>query len=161
MRAYFEVLHRALERQGVDFWWVDWQSGPYSRAAGIDPLWILNHLHFLDNNDTTPRNGAAGLTFSRYAGPGSHRYPIGFSGDTVISWASLAFQPEFTATASNIGYGWWSHDIGGHFWGEGRRARGPVGAAGLLLADPATALRHEPLRHQGTVGVLRARRARR
>jgi alpha-glucosidase (family GH31 glycosyl hydrolase) len=113
MRAYFDVLHRDLERQGVDFWWVDWQSGPYSRTAGIDPLWILNHLHFLDNN----RDGAPGLTFSRYAGPGSHRYPIGFSGDTVISWASLAFQPEFTATASNIGYGWWSHDIGGHFWG--------------------------------------------
>ena len=37
--------------------------------------------------------------------------------DTVISWASLAFQPEFTASASNIGYGWWSHDIGGHYFG--------------------------------------------
>ena len=32
----------------------------------------------------------------------------------MVSWASLAFQPEFTATASNIGYCWWSHDIGGH-----------------------------------------------
>lgn len=47
----------------------------------------------------------------------SHRYPIGFSGDTIISWESLAFQPYFTATASNIGYGWWSHDIGGHMKG--------------------------------------------
>ena len=33
-------------------------------------------------------------------------------------WESLAFQPEFTATASNIGYGWWSHDIGGHMGGR-------------------------------------------
>ena len=57
------------------------------------------------------------LTFSRYAGVGSHRYPIGFSGDTVITWASLDFQPYFTATASNVGYGWWSHDVGGHFFG--------------------------------------------
>src|SRR5690606_7684203 len=40
--------------------------------------------------------------------------PIGFSGDTVVSWESLQFQPEFTATASNVAYGWWSHDIGGH-----------------------------------------------
>ncbi|MDR0447930.1 MAG: DUF5110 domain-containing protein, partial [Treponema sp.] len=40
-----------------------------------------------------------------------------FSGDTVISWASLDFQPYFTATASNAGYGWWSHDIGGHMKG--------------------------------------------
>jgi hypothetical protein len=56
--------------------------------------------------------------FSRYAGPGSHRTPIGFSGDTMISWDSLRFQPEFTASASNIGYGWWSHDIGGHWHGR-------------------------------------------
>ena len=66
----------------------------------------------------TPGGTASGpLTFSRYAGVGSHRYPIGFSGDTVITWASLDFQPYFTATASNVGYGWWSHDVGGHFFG--------------------------------------------
>lgn len=113
LAAYFDVLHRELERDGVDFWWIDWQSGPHSKIAGIDPLWMLNHFHFLDN----ARDGRRGLTFSRYAGPGSHRYPVGFSGDTVISWDSLAFQPYFTATASNVGYGWWSHDIGGHFYG--------------------------------------------
>jgi hypothetical protein len=73
----------------------------------------LNHFHFRDNtlNHNRP------LTFSRYAGPGSHRYPVGFSGDTIVTWASLEFQPEFTLTASNIGYGWWSHDIGGHMFG--------------------------------------------
>ncbi|MGN6524400.1 MAG: glycoside hydrolase family 31 protein [Actinomycetes bacterium] len=113
LAAYFSVLHRGLERDGVDFWWVDWQQGAHSRVAGIDPLWMLNHFHYLDN----ARGGRRGLTFSRYAGPGSHRYPIGFSGDTVISWASLDFQPYFTATAANIGYGWWSHDIGGHLFG--------------------------------------------
>src|ERR671932_2778905 len=113
LSAYFEILHRGLEQDGVDFWWIDWQSGPYSRVAGIDPLWMLNHFHYLDS----AREGRRPLTFSRYEGPGSHRYPVGFSGDTVISWASLAFQPEFTATAANIGYGWWSHDIGGHFFG--------------------------------------------
>ena len=112
--AYFDVLHRGLETQGVDFWWIDWQQGTTSRVPGIDPLWVLNHYHYLDNAES----GRRPLTFSRYAGPGSHRYPIGFSGDTVITWDSLAFQPEFTATAANIGYGWWSHDIGGHMWGS-------------------------------------------
>lgn len=34
-----------------------------------------------------------------------------------MTWDSLAFQPEFTATASNIGYSQWSHDIGGHMFG--------------------------------------------
>jgi hypothetical protein len=119
VRAYFSVLHHPLESRGVDFWWVDWQSGSHSRIEGLDPLWVLNHLHFLDNGrpdrgDTNTRP----LTFSRYAGPGSHRYPVGFSGDTVVSWDSLRFQPYFTATATNIGYGWWSHDIGGHLGGS-------------------------------------------
>ncbi|MCY1694656.1 glycoside hydrolase family 31 protein [Curtobacterium sp. SL109] len=110
LRAYFAVLHRPLEEQGVDFWWIDWQQGRTTSLPGVDPLWMLNHFHHLDS----ARTGSAGMTFSRYAGPGSHRYAVGFSGDAVVSWASLAFQPEFTATAANIGYGWWSHDVGGH-----------------------------------------------
>jgi alpha-glucosidase (family GH31 glycosyl hydrolase) len=113
LNAFFDVLHRPLENQGVDFWWIDWQQGSHSRVPGIDPLWVLNHFHFLDNMLHHKRP----LTFSRYAGPGSHRYPVGFSGDTIVTWESLDFQPEFTATASNIGYGWWSHDIGGHMGG--------------------------------------------
>ncbi|MDU8950729.1 MAG: glycoside hydrolase family 31 protein, partial [Bifidobacterium sp.] len=102
-----------MEAEGVDFWWLDWQQGGVTRQPGLDPLWVLNHLHYLDSG----RDGNWALTFSRYAGPGSHRYPVGFSGDTIVTWESLQFQPYFTATASNIGYGWWSHDIGGHMCG--------------------------------------------
>ncbi len=111
---YFTKLHHPHEADGVDFWWIDWQQGANSKIKGLDPLWMLNHYHALD----IARDGNRPLIFSRYAGPGSHRYPVGFSGDTIISWASLKFQPYFTATASNIGYGWWSHDIGGHQRGE-------------------------------------------
>lgn len=113
LEAYFKYLHHPREEEGVDFWWIDWQQGSNSKIEGLDPLWILNHFHFLDSR----RDGKRPLTFSRYAGPGSHRYPVGFSGDTYITWNSLRFQPYFTATASNIGYGWWSHDIGGHMLG--------------------------------------------
>ena len=113
LEAYFEELHHPHEDDGVDFWWLDWQQGGVTRIAGLDPLWLLNHFHYLDSG----RDGKRPLTFSRYAGIGSHRYPIGFSGDTHITWESLDFQPYFTATASNAGYGWWSHDIGGHFKG--------------------------------------------
>ena len=113
MELYFTYLHHPREEEGVDFWWIDRQQGTSSKAKGLDPLWILNHFHFLDNG----RDGKRPMTFSRYAGPGSHRYPVGFSGDTIITWESLDFQPYFTAAASNIGYGWWSHDIGGHMMG--------------------------------------------
>lgn len=113
LEAYFEYLHHPNEDMGVDFWWIDWQQGGVSKIPGLDPLWMLNHYHYLDSK----RRGNRALTFSRYAGLGSHRYPIGFSGDTIINWDSLDFQPYFTANASNAGYGWWSHDIGGHMCG--------------------------------------------
>ncbi len=113
LNAYFKYLHHPNEEKGVDFWWIDWQQGGQTKIPGLDPLWMLNHYHYLDSK----RGGERGLTFSRYAGPGSHRYPVGFSGDTLITWESLDFQPYFTANASNIGYGWWSHDIGGHMMG--------------------------------------------
>lgn len=112
VRAYFD-MHHDLEADGVDFWWIDWQQGGVTRQPGLDPLWVLNHMHYCDS----ARDGRWPLILSRFAGPGSQRYPVGFSGDTIVTWESLRFQPYFTATASNIGYGWWSHDIGGHMFG--------------------------------------------
>lgn len=109
-KAYFQLLHHPLEKQGVDFCWIDWQQGEVSTQKGLDPLWILNEKHYHD----IQRNGKRGLILSRYAGPGSQRCPVSFSGDTIMSWASLEFQPRFTAIASNIDFPWWSHDIGGH-----------------------------------------------
>ncbi len=114
INAYFDVVHKPYERDGVAFWWIDWQQGTKTSMEGLDPLWSLNHYHYLD----IAENHAAPLILSRYAGIGSHRYPLGFSGDTAVTWATLRYLPYFTATASNVGYTWWSHDIGGHMCGE-------------------------------------------
>lgn len=110
---YFDIIHRPYESDGVDFWWIDWQQGTKSQLAGLDPLWSLNHYHFLDSTE----NHDIPLILSRYCGVGSHRYPLGFSADTFITWKTIDYIPYFTATASNIGYTWWSHDIGGHMLG--------------------------------------------
>lgn len=114
MEAYFEYLHHPYENEGVDFWWIDWQQGKKSSLKGLDPLWALNHYHYLDNC----RGGKRGMILSRFAQAGSQRYPLGFSGDTTINWNCLRFQPYSTAAAANIGYTWWSHDIGGHMRGK-------------------------------------------
>ena len=110
---YFDILHRPFEEKGVDFWWIDWQQGKNTAVKGLDPLWALNHYHFLDNAKDNHRP----LILSRFCGAGSQRYPLGFSGDTTQTWKSLDYQPGFTATASNVAYPWWSHDIGGHCMG--------------------------------------------
>lgn len=115
IEGYFRFLHHPHEDDGVDFWWIDWQQGKKTAVEGLDPLWALNHYHSMD----IARDGKKRpLILSRFAGAGSNRYPLGFSGDTAQSWQTLAFQPYFTATASNIGYTWWSHDIGGHHHGK-------------------------------------------
>ena len=112
--AYFNILHAPYEDDGVNFWWIDWQQEKTTSVPGLDPLWALNHYHTL----FSARGGNRPLILSRFAQAGSHRYPLGFSGDTVITWKSLDFQPYFTANASNVGYTWWSHDIGGHMLGS-------------------------------------------
>ncbi len=111
VEAYFKDVHHILEQQGVDFWWIDWQQGTLSKMKNLDPLFALNHYHFYDGLN---RGKQQYFIFSRWSKLGSHRYPIGFSGDTFSTWKSLDFQPYFTTTATNVGYGWWSHDIGGH-----------------------------------------------
>lgn len=54
------------------------------------------------------------MVLARFGGLGNHRYQVGFSGDVkTLSWANLAYQPYFSSTASNVGFGFWSHDIVG------------------------------------------------
>lgn len=110
---YMNLLHHPLEKQGIDFWWLDWQQEQFTKMPGVMPTWWLNYVHFTDQQ----REGNRPLLFHRWGGLGNHRYQIGFSGDTVSVWDSLAFQPWFTATAANVGYAYWSHDIGGHMPG--------------------------------------------
>lgn len=55
-----------------------------------------------------------GVVLARYGGLGTNRYQHGFSGDVKgLLWQNLAYQPYFSATASNVAYGFWSHDIEG------------------------------------------------
>ena len=110
---YFNLVLHPLEKQGIDFWWLDWQQEKTTKMEGVNPTWWLNYVHFTDQQ----REGRRPLLFHRWGGLGNHRYQIGFSGDTVSVWPSLAFQPWFTATAANVGYAYWSHDIGGHMPG--------------------------------------------
>lgn len=138
MDAYFKLLHHPYEQMGIDFWWLDWQQGTATDVPGLDPLFWLNHLHWIDMERNPLRQGLRPLIFSRWGGLGNHRYQIGFSGDTWSTWESLKFQSEFTATASNVGYGLWSHDIGGHIPG---RIEPEIYARWIQLAIFSPALR--------------------
>jgi alpha-glucosidase len=116
VEAYFEHLIRPVEQDGVDFWWLDYGGHqPPTKLAGLDPLLWCNAMHFLDMQQTYPHKRP--IMFSRWGGLANHRYQIGFSGDTHSTWESLAFQPYMTATAGNVAFPYWSHDVGGHYLG--------------------------------------------
>ncbi|MBQ9746323.1 MAG: alpha-xylosidase [Clostridia bacterium] len=156
INAYFKILHKPYEHDGVDFWWIDWQQGPRAKAAGIDIMWVLNHYHTMDNGkEKTP------LILSRYSGLGAHRYPLGFSGDTYSTWKTLSYLPYFTATASNIGFIWWSHDIGGHQGGSKDNELylrfvqfGVFSPVNRLHCTSAEYCTKEPLLHMGGAGYI-------
>ena len=109
----FKHIIRARERQGVDFWWLDWQQNLTSKYVdGLGETFWCNHVFYNDMRLNRPDRRP--LIFHRWGGLGSHRYPIGFSGDSFTTYGTLAWQPYFTATASNVGFGYWGHDLGGH-----------------------------------------------
>ena len=112
MTNMFEQVMHPMQEEGVDFWWLDWQQHVYdTELTRLHNTWWINYCYFTDmerHGDKRP------LLYHRWGGLGNHRYQVGFSGDATITWKSLEFQPYFTATSSNVLYGYWSHDIGGH-----------------------------------------------
>ena len=116
MTNLFNIELDPLQKDGVSFWWLDWQQWPYSnKIAGLSNIWWLNYCFF---SRMEQQDKQRPLLYHRWGGLGNHRYQIGFSGDAIISWKSLEFQPYFTSTASNVLYGYWSHDLGGHMFGN-------------------------------------------
>ncbi len=112
-RVFFNRFIRPTERRGVDFWWLDWQQWMLNRQVpGLGETMWCNHVFFNDMKQNRPDRRP--VIFHRWGGLGSHRYQIGFSGDTYINYETLEAEPYFTSTASNVGYGYWGHDLGGH-----------------------------------------------
>lgn len=116
-QTWLDMTIAQREQDGVDFWWLDWQQGEdwiqrYENRSDINPTLWLNYVFF-----TSPyhwqRTTARPMLLHRFGGLGNHRYPVGFSGDVIATWASLKFQPYFTAMAANVAFGYWSHDLGG------------------------------------------------
>lgn len=112
MNSVFDHILEPMEKAGVDFWWLDWQQNLFdTKLKRLNNIWWINYAFFSRMErvrDTRP------LLYHRWGGLGNHRYQVGFSGDAVISWRSLSYQPYFNTTASNVLYGYWSHDLGGH-----------------------------------------------
>lgn len=107
--VYLNLLIHPLDEMSVDFYWTDNDD-----AKKIQELFLLNHYQFYDmkrNYDRRP------MILSRNTLVAPHRYPVLYSGKTIVSWDTLKMIPIHNASATNIGVSFWSHDIGGFYKG--------------------------------------------
>ncbi|MEA2444266.1 MAG: hypothetical protein QOJ12_1558 [Thermoleophilales bacterium] len=116
-------LHEPFERDGADFWWLDWCcDGSHADAPGLTPDTWINKQYA----DRQRARGSRWPAFSRIGGSyqagfgasvgtgafAEHRHSIQFTGDTCASWPLLGFAAQYTAAAGSIGLPYVSHDIG-------------------------------------------------
>ena len=86
MKNMFKNILAPMEKDGVDFWWLDWQQGMFdSKMKNLSNTWWINYAFF---SDMEQRRETRPMLYHRWGGLGNHRYQVGFSGDAVISWKS-------------------------------------------------------------------------
>jgi Glycosyl hydrolases family 31/Carbohydrate binding module (family 35)/Domain of unknown function (DUF5110) len=127
LKAYLG-LHQTMEKQGADFWWLDWCcDDSRSSMPGVTPDAWINQQYATD----TAKNIGRGFAFSRafgslqaggYSGQAGvptgpwadKRTTVHFTGDTTSNWETLRFEVGYTpGESAATGLSPVSHDIGG------------------------------------------------
>ena len=125
--SYF-ALHQPFEREGVDFFWLDWCCDDSSAVApGLTADTWINSLYARGSELADCRWPAFARVGASYSasppddgdglngGTGifaEHRSTIQFTGDTCATWQMLVFEAQFTAAEAAVGLPYVSHDIG-------------------------------------------------
>ncbi|MFJ9117221.1 TIM-barrel domain-containing protein [Streptomyces sp. NPDC102394] len=128
LKAYLD-LHRTMDQQGNDFWWLDWCcDASQSSQQGVTPDAWINQQYA----DLTGETLGRGFVLSRAYGSlqaggysGQQALPTGpwadkrttvhFTGDTASTWGTLRFEVGYTpGESAATGMAAITHDIGGH-----------------------------------------------
>eukprot|EP00672_Neobodo_designis_P018587 CAMPEP_0174840904 /NCGR_PEP_ID=MMETSP1114-20130205/8969_1 /TAXON_ID=312471 /ORGANISM="Neobodo designis, Strain CCAP 1951/1" /LENGTH=1087 /DNA_ID=CAMNT_0016075073 /DNA_START=63 /DNA_END=3326 /DNA_ORIENTATION=+ len=115
-KTYMHTMEDSvLKALGFDVWWIDWQQGGNvggTEGQQMNPTFITDHVRSTDS--IRRGENKRDQILARWGGMGTQRYPVGFSGDvSQLSWQCMAYQPYFSATAANVGYGHISNDLVG------------------------------------------------
>ena len=84
----------------------------YDNPNDLNGLFLLNHYHYAIAN-----LNERGVILSRNPGIATHRYPVIYSGKTLVSWDTLKYLPSYNNSAANLGICWHAHAIGGYYGG--------------------------------------------
>ena len=106
---YFNTFTRRLSSMGVDLFNID-----YNNINDRNNLWLFNHFHYVDNIITRNKRG---VILSRNSKMATHRYPITYTGKTIVDWNTLNALPSYNMSAANSGISFVAHAIGGYYKG--------------------------------------------
>ena len=106
MDVYFKLLINPLNSMGIDLFWLS--------TRGYNNLNILKHYQFLNQSSDVQKRP---LLISRNSDLCEHRYPVVYSGKSVVGWDTLKKYVFYNITSSNIGCPMYAHDIGGTYKG--------------------------------------------
>ena len=110
LNAIYQFMNSPLTKMGVDFFWNDIKSNELNKEA----LWILNDSLF---RSPYTNNSNRKMILARNGMLATHRYPITYTGKTLVGWEMLSKIPTISAQASNIGVNWISNDVNGNYGG--------------------------------------------
>lgn len=103
----YRFMISPLNNMGVDFYWNDMKLDTISRNG----LMFLNHFMF--NNSFGNRK----MILARNGMIASHKYPITYTGKTLVGWEMLKKVPTINNQASNIGVNFISNDVAFNYGG--------------------------------------------
>lgn len=108
--AIYQLMISPLTKLGVDFYWNDINSN----TLPADKLFLINKSMF-ENKEI---NGQGhNMILARNGLIATHRYPITYTGKTIVGWEGLRKAIKHQAMAANIGVSWISSDVNGNYGG--------------------------------------------
>lgn len=100
--AYLKLIVHPLNELGVDFYFLNNFS-----KNNDERNFILKHYLYYNEKNKRP------LICSYNSLTAPHRYPVLYTGKSVVDWNTLKKIPKFNILASNMGISFLSHDLGG------------------------------------------------
>ena len=102
---YLNMFINNLEMQDIELYSID-----YNNPNDKIDLWKFAHYH----HGKIETRGKRGLSLTRNHGIAVHRYPIIWSGKTLVNWTTLNLLPRYNLQGYNVGVSFIAHPIGGY-----------------------------------------------
>ena len=108
--SIYKIMLSPLTKLGVDFYWSDLSTSDTS----VEKLMVFNNSLYNNKYTNTDKHK---MILARNGLIAAHRYPITYTGKTLVGWDMLKKVIESEQNAANVGVAWISNDVNGNYGG--------------------------------------------